>query len=242
MSKDFLGKAAPPNYIAGLGRGATGFTTRSDIGPAREGPADLSDEAIEKLKRKRAAEDEEDSGEYQDPDNEVGLFNSMPYEADDEEADMIYEAVDAKMDERRKARREAREREELLRFRKERPKIQQQFGDLKRGLSAVTDEEWANIPEVGDLVGRNKKKVNTFKERFFAIPDSVIQGAAQSTGFHTTLDPSQQQYGGIATPADGMMTNFVEIGQARDKVLSLKLDQVRDSVSGSTTVDPKGYL
>src|SRR6187431_113317 len=25
----------PPNYIAGLGRGATGFTTRSDIGPAR---------------------------------------------------------------------------------------------------------------------------------------------------------------------------------------------------------------
>jgi len=29
----------------------------------------------------------------------------MVYEADDEEADKIYEAVDAKMDERRKARR-----------------------------------------------------------------------------------------------------------------------------------------
>ncbi|ELR14128.1 pre-mRNA-splicing factor prp1, putative [Acanthamoeba castellanii str. Neff] len=27
--------AAPLNYVAGLGRGATGFTTRSDIGPAR---------------------------------------------------------------------------------------------------------------------------------------------------------------------------------------------------------------
>eukprot|EP01036_Dinobryon_divergens_P053937 gene53937-72077_t len=28
--------AAPPtNYVAGLGRGAQGFTTRSDIGPAR---------------------------------------------------------------------------------------------------------------------------------------------------------------------------------------------------------------
>ena len=25
----------PAHYIAGLGRGATGFTTRSDIGPAR---------------------------------------------------------------------------------------------------------------------------------------------------------------------------------------------------------------
>ncbi|CAM9445514.1 unnamed protein product, partial [Laminaria digitata] len=26
---------APSNYVAGLGRGAVGFTTRSDIGPAR---------------------------------------------------------------------------------------------------------------------------------------------------------------------------------------------------------------
>jgi len=34
--KVFLGQAAPPGYVPGLGRGATGFTTRSDIGPARE--------------------------------------------------------------------------------------------------------------------------------------------------------------------------------------------------------------
>lgn len=33
--------------------------------------------------------------------------------------------------------------------------------------------------------------------------------------------------GGFVTPADsGTLTNFVEIGQARDKILSLKLDQV----------------
>jgi len=32
-----LGAGQPPaNYIAGLGRGATGFTTRSDIGPSRQ--------------------------------------------------------------------------------------------------------------------------------------------------------------------------------------------------------------
>lgn len=35
-TKDFIGKPAPANYVAGLGRGAAGFTTRSDIGPARE--------------------------------------------------------------------------------------------------------------------------------------------------------------------------------------------------------------
>lgn len=28
----------PANYVPGLGRGATGFTTRSDIGPARMAP------------------------------------------------------------------------------------------------------------------------------------------------------------------------------------------------------------
>ena len=28
----------PANYVPGLGRGATGFTTRSDIGPARLTP------------------------------------------------------------------------------------------------------------------------------------------------------------------------------------------------------------
>jgi len=35
---DFNSMRAPANYVPGLGRGATGFTTRSDIGPARGGP------------------------------------------------------------------------------------------------------------------------------------------------------------------------------------------------------------
>jgi hypothetical protein len=34
--KHFLGMPAPSGYVAGVGRGATGFTTRSDIGPARD--------------------------------------------------------------------------------------------------------------------------------------------------------------------------------------------------------------
>ena len=50
--KDFLSQQAPENYVAGLGRGATGFTTRSDLGPAREGP---SEEQIKEALAKRAA-------------------------------------------------------------------------------------------------------------------------------------------------------------------------------------------
>lgn len=34
--KAFIGLPAPLGYVAGVGRGATGFTTRSDIGPARD--------------------------------------------------------------------------------------------------------------------------------------------------------------------------------------------------------------
>ena len=75
----------------------------------------------------------------------------MVYEADDEEADRIYEAVDAKIDERRKKRREQREKEEEDKFRAERPTIQSQFADLKRGLADMTDQDWDSLRESIDV-------------------------------------------------------------------------------------------
>ena len=54
---------------------------------------------------KRGEEAEVDPEQYQDPDNEVGLFAGTTYEQDDEEADKIYDAVDENMDARRRARR-----------------------------------------------------------------------------------------------------------------------------------------
>ncbi|RDB24257.1 Pre-mRNA-processing factor 6 [Hypsizygus marmoreus] len=236
----FLSMPAPASYVAGLGRGASGFTTRSDIGPAREGP---SAEVIAEAQAKRGEEAEIDPDQFQDPDNEYGLFAGTTYEQDDEEADKIYEQVDEAMDARRRARREAQEHIELAKHRAERPKIQQQFADLKRGLSAVTDEEWENIPEVGNLTRKKRRK----DERSFVVPDSVLVGDRSKTEYENALDTRQQEAGGFVTPADsGTLTNFVEIGQARDKILSLKLDQISNStssVSGSaTSVDPKGYL
>jgi pre-mRNA-processing factor 6 len=38
QKQDFNSLRAPANYVPGLGRGATGFVTRSDVGPARAGP------------------------------------------------------------------------------------------------------------------------------------------------------------------------------------------------------------
>ncbi|GAA98462.1 uncharacterized protein L969DRAFT_87027 [Mixia osmundae IAM 14324] len=225
----FLKMQAPPAYVAGLGRGAAGFTTRSDIGPAREGP---SAEAIAAAQEARGeAPDDDDSEQYQDPEQETGLFAGMVYEKDDEEADKIYELVDARMDERRRAKREAREREEEEKYLRENPRIQEKFADLKRGLASVSAEEWENLPEVGNLTGKKRKK--TF-DRMYAVPDSVLLTSRDKNAVDSSIGTESEPGTGAA--------NFVEIGQANKSMLSMKLDQVKDSVSGSTTIDPKGYL
>lgn len=255
---NFLQMEAPPNYVAGLGRGASGFTTRSDIGPAREGPTSsyvlhetkhnltFSSEAAAGITTAPQEREEQDEPEtYQDPDNEMGLFSGAPYEADDREADQIYDAIDSKMEERRRSRKEAKEQEDLDRSRQDRPKLQQQFADAKRALADMSEDDWAALPEVGDLVGKNKKRAASNRERSYITPDTLLASARDSIGFENSLDSQQMKNGGYDTSIDpsGMQTNFVEIGQARDKMLSIKLDQAgKDSISGSTTIDPKGYL
>lgn len=54
---------------------------------------------------RRGEEAEVDPEQFQDPDNEYGLFAGTTYEQDDEEADRIYESVDDKMDSRRRKQR-----------------------------------------------------------------------------------------------------------------------------------------
>lgn len=290
--RDFLSQPAPENYVAGLGRGATGFTTRSDLGPARDGP---SEDQIKEALAKRAAalgaapptaygapekkEEDDDDERFQDPENEVGLFAGGTYDQDDDEADRIYQEVDEKMDRRRRIRRlvcslnhlhfphfktaglsymqldeqvtdlctyrEAREKAEREEYERNNPKIQQQFADLKRALGTVSDEDWANLPEVGDLTGKNRRNKEALRQRFYAVPDSVIAGARDASELGTMVadDGAAGRDG-----ADGTMTNFADIGAARDKVLKVRLDQASqgsgmDSVAGSATnIDPKGYL
>lgn len=90
----------------------------------------------------------------------------------------------------------------------------------------MTDAEWENLPEVGNLT-RKKRKRDPREGRTYAVPDSIIVGDRDRGELQNSLDEKQQQFGGFETPADsGMMTNLVEMGQARDSLLSLKLDQV----------------
>lgn len=150
--------------------------------------------------------------------------------------------------------REAREREARDEYERNNPKIQQQFADLKRALGNVSDEDWANIPEVGDLTGKNRRsKQNARGQRFYAVPDSVLAGARDGSQLGTEVqeDGMATEANGSSEQADGTMTNFADIGAARDKVLKVRLDQAAQSQAGSgtesvsgtsTNIDPKGYL
>lgn len=94
-------------------------------------------------KRKKKEEEEEDDEDLNDSNYDEfsgysgSLFSKDPYDKDDAEADAIYESIDKRMDEKRKEYREKRLKEDLERYRQERPKIQQQFSDLKRNLVLV---------------------------------------------------------------------------------------------------------
>ncbi|KAJ1928331.1 U4/U6 x U5 tri-snRNP complex subunit Prp1 [Tieghemiomyces parasiticus] len=258
-TKDFLGKPAPPNYVAGLGRGATGFTTRSDIGPAREGPD--SGPAGGTAGRGRgaataaahaAARDETEAAMHQDPDNMAGLFSTLPYERDDEEADKVYAAIDAKMEERRQKRRTGdgdQDEDNEDAAGDKRPRIHEQFSDLKRQLAAVTEDEWSNLPEVGDLVGKSRSKGRLRNNdpsamRFTPVPDNALLRGQASRGLVTTLDPAADGLASGLGPGDATTgkVDLVELGQARKHMLGLQLDRFSDSAAGSSTVDPRGYI
>jgi pre-mRNA-processing factor 6 len=245
----FLSQAPPPGYVAGLGRGATGFTTRSDIGPAREASSSARQgEDGEEDDGEAGEKGEEDDGRHedapgdQDPDNETGLFAGGVYERDDEEADRVWAHVDAQINSRRAKQREQREKEEMERFRQENPKIQAQFADLKRGLSNVTEDQWANLPEAGNITGKRRKaasKRESRDNRSFAVPDSVLLSNRDRNAVTNSIESS-----------DGASTSLMDIGEARNKIFSHKLDEVGAAADGtasviggtSSTIDPKGYL
>lgn len=282
--RPWLTAKMPPGYVPGLGRGATGFTTRSDIGPAREqratdvaefkfhaGPAltdattgmqidparhsgDMSarirlQERQRKLDDAKEAQDEDkdtpaENAELNDGkfDKTFGynkvLFNKTD-DLDDVEADKIYDAIDNRMDERRRENREKRKIEELQEYRKKRPKIQQMFSDLKRKLVAIDEDDWMAIPEVGDV--RKKKERNAHLDFMFdrvsSTPDTIILGNMKHAAMDTSLNALTA--GTQTSLTSGTATS---VRTAKTTMMHAKLSSAGDSVSGQTSVDPKGYL
>eukprot|EP00040_Diaphanoeca_grandis_P014388 m.72998 g.72998 ORF g.72998 m.72998 type:complete len:977 (-) comp24508_c0_seq1:61-2991(-) len=215
VTKMFLGVNAPGGYVPGLGRGASGFTTRSDIGPARESDMELPSEqdvaqAARKMKQKDGDDDDVNLNDtnYDEFSGYGGsLFKGGAYDDDDKEADQIYDAIEERQDEKRKTHREKTQKALIMKFRKERPKIQQQFADLKRQLNEVSAEEWGNLPDVADIGKKVKKRRH---DRLSMAPDSFLGGGQNSmTALHTATEHgTSTAFPGTSTAFPGTSTAF----------------------------------
>eukprot|EP01101_Sappina_pedata_P013082 TRINITY_DN9386_c0_g1_i1.p1 TRINITY_DN9386_c0_g1~~TRINITY_DN9386_c0_g1_i1.p1 ORF type:complete len:959 (+),score=296.49 TRINITY_DN9386_c0_g1_i1:363-2879(+) len=155
--------------------------------------------------------------------------------------------VDRKIDQRRKARREMKLRQELETFKATAPKIQEQFSGIKEQLATVTAAEWGAIPDLAENKTRTKRK----PERYVPVPDNIIDSVrseaetttyANDWGGDTPLPGTVSTFGGRSGAMSVVSQDLTQIGQARQKVLDSKLNSMADSVSGQTVVDPKGYL
>ena len=79
----------------------------------------------------------------------------------------VWEAIDQHMDDRRRAIREKKLKEDIEKYRKENPKITEQFADLKRKLAHISEDEWNAIPDIGDYTRHKKNKMDV---GFVSIP------------------------------------------------------------------------
>ena len=213
---NFLNSKPPPNYVAGLGRGATGFTTRSDIGPARA--TTIGDSEYRRGKEPANYEDDEDRTEFDEFEgyNNAGLFNSDDYDVDDKEADEIWDSIDNR----------SKRNNRVLKEENSKPKFTEQFSGLKRNLYTLSMKDWESLDEFQSGIHSLRNKKKTRFESFVPVPDTLLEKAMQDKQHVSAI-------GG---------NDLNAVAEGRGNVLSLKLDRLSDSVSGMTNVDPKGYL
>lgn len=149
--KAFLDQEPPAGYVAGVGRGATGFVTSANSA------------------RFESAFGSENSAAPDD----AGLLAA----AQDDEADRIYRELD-----RRLTRRKPQEKRPLE-IETGTGVIRPEFSLLKAGLAAVSADEWAALPDPGDITRRNKRQrvLEQQTQRTYAAPDTMLAGPVPSS-------------------------------------------------------------
>lgn len=63
---------------------------------------------------------------------------------------------------------------------------------VQRALVDVSDDDWNNIPEVGDARNKKQRNAHIRPDRYTPIPDSVLHGAMSQGISHNSLDTRQQ--------------------------------------------------
>ncbi|KAG7661140.1 prp1 [[Candida] subhashii] len=207
--KAFLDQEPPPGYIPGIGRGAVGFTTSADS---------FTRGIVGTINN----EDDDDNDNTNAPnnylDNEGGILLSRKIrDDDDEEAERIYAEIETRLNSTRK------QPQDQVATTTSTSTVTTQFNDLKRELATVTEDQWASLPEAGDMTRRNKRMriLEQQQQRTYATPDSIIAGAAA---------------GGSSS------TNFKSISESRDKLLSSQLDNLLPTTTTTDTELEKSIM
>lgn len=191
----FLDQEAPPGYVAGLGRGATGFVTSAETGPS----VFLSNFGLEV--------DEEN------PENpELGLFSAQK-SAENEDADKIYEEVEARVQSRHK--RKAVPETKVT----ESPDATK--NQLKLKLNEVSLSEWLDLPDAGDLTRKNKRQriLEQQQQRVYATPDVLIAQASAKT-HSSTVEDSNEAPTENGTEEGSAVTNFAADPEKERRILA----------------------
>ena len=251
--------SAPRGYVAGAGRGASKMGASNDaFGPGGQQPQGSSS-----------------GGQHQNQHHNQHHHPTTPavhgaathavegqYDDDDHEADLIWAAIDERLQNRRKKRKknnntlavEGPEHSDDPRAR-ERMKIQHSFRDVKEELGTLSEEAWMNLPDaMGDHSLKHKRaQEKTQGQIFTPITDSMLEsrigtGADKaSVNLNTQINSNSNGNAGAGrteTSASAAV-NMSGIGAARGTVLGLSLDKMSESANDSglaTSVNASGYL
>ncbi len=263
--------AKPSNYLAGIGRGAQGFTTRSDIGPARVREAGdafgaptpggaISSGGVEVNFGQAPAgyvagggrgmgmlAREQTDGKKDDVavDNDKGDYSESNYSEFGGYSENLFKDATYEADDF-EADRIYRAVDERMDSQRKRNREMQMLQDAKKNNAG---------PSISDQFADLKRGlINVSASEWDAIPEVgdhslKIKQSKKKESYIPLPDnmissAAKNLMGNIDSSVGGDVstTPLTGLAEARGTILSLKLDKMSDSVSGQTVVDPKGYL
>ncbi|ODV64261.1 U4/U6-U5 snRNP complex subunit PRP6 [Ascoidea rubescens DSM 1968] len=268
--KSFLDMTAPSGYVAGIGRGASGFSTRSDIGSLGSALPNFN-QNFEKFdtntNNDNDNDDNNDDENYQDADEE-GLLSTNLLDKDDREADEIYEKIEQRLQNRKiippnsnstkskkRKRSPSNSNEIIINNPQSINDINSQFQDLKRELATITDDQWLNLPEPGDLTKRNKRERDLLQsqQRSYAIPDSLITGLKNQNATDYMINPNENDQNQNQNQDQDQNVEFIKnqldertdfslLSSSRIKILGAKLDNLDKNNTNKISLSSHDYL
>lgn len=247
--KSFLDQEPPPGYIPGIGRGATGFVTQADLGSSKKVPI---------LAFQKTSND----GRFDDSEESLTPILTLN-QKEDIEADKIYDEIEKYLEKNRNKRRKhntattpdnERDNEKVKVENKSVSnsiaEISEQFQDVKQGLSTVSVEEWANLPESGDFTRRNKRLRNELQEqqRFYRNSDMIALALKDQGATDIALDEANAEIENRIDNNDNDNTNgdddnvdLFKLAKTKDRLLE---NQIKLGISSKLTsgIDKNEYL